>query len=198
MSYNIFENVRVMAVVKHQSTEQVLAVLQRHQLDLIGESRMQEACARADVWPSTIEQHFIGHLQSNKAALAVRLFDVIESVDSIRLLQAINRAAYTQHHQQKVFLQINISHDARKYGFLPNELTAVMSAVQQLANISVNGLMTITAQQPLEQTKKDFRAMKQLQLHHNLAELSMGMTNDWNTAVAEGATIIRLGQYFFS
>lgn len=187
-----------MAVVKHQSTEQVLAVLQRHQLDLIGESRMQEACARADVWPSTIEQHFIGHLQSNKAALAVRLFDVIESVDSIRLLQAINRAAYTQHHQQKVFLQINISHDARKYGFLPNELTAVMSAVQQLANISVNGLMTITAQQPLEQTKKDFRAMKQLQLHHNLAELSMGMTNDWNTAVAEGATIIRLGQYFFS
>ena len=96
-----------------------------------------------------------------------------------------------------MFLQVNISNDPQKFGFAPEELEAVLGTANKLQFAKVVGLMTITAQQSLEQTRVDFKAMKRLQLKYQLPELSMGMSADWNIAVEEGATIVRLGTALF-
>lgn len=190
-------NVKVLLVTKNHSVSEILTVLQTYSIFIIGESRWQEAKAKLPLLPSTVEKHFIGHLQRNKATEVVGSFDCIETVDSLTLAKAIELASAAINKTMPVFLQVNISNDPAKYGFSPQELPGVIIACQQYPHIQVTGLMTITAKQPVEQIRQDFHLMKQLQVRFGLAQLSMGMSADWQLAVAEGATIIRLGRALF-
>lgn len=186
-----------MAVTKGVPTERILPVLQQRHITLIGESRWQEAQTKLPLLPAGIEKHFIGHLQRNKAAEVVRAFDCIETIDSLPLARAVNQAAIKLNKTMPIFLQANISQDAAKHGFLPNQLATVIEQLEQFQHLELLGLMTITARQSLEQTRTDFRTLKQLQQQCGLPELSMGMSNDWQIAVEEGATIVRLGTALF-
>lgn len=188
---------RVMAVTKMVSIERILPILQEKNITLIGESRWQEAKLKLPQLPKHIEKHFIGHLQSNKAKEVVAAFDCVETVDSLKLAQALNQAAGQCKKVLAIFVQVNISRDPAKYGFLPEQLDAVVPELRILPHLQLDGLMTITAQQPEALVRADFKAMKQLQEKFQLRELSMGMSSDWEVAAAEGATIVRLGSALF-
>lgn len=190
-------NVRLMAVTKNHNIQEILLVLQKYNITLIGESRWQEAKEKLEQLPVGIEKHFIGHVQSNKIKEIMVNFDVIESVDSLKLAQSIDRVAKLINKIMVIFLQVNISHDPNKFGFKPEELDKVVVEVHKLNNISVQGLMAITAKQSSEQTRQDFKQLQQLQQFYHFEHLSMGMSDDWQIAVEEGATIIRVGRLLF-
>lgn len=193
------QQARIMAVTKGVSMELVLSVLKEKRITLIGESRWQEAKGKLAQYPQHIEKHFIGHLQTNKVQEIVQHFDCVESVDSIKLAMALNKECEKQDKQLPVFIQVNISNDPSKFGFTTEELPAAMKAIRLLPNLSVYGLMTITAGgQTPEQTRANFKHMKLLQEKYQLPELSMGMSEDWRIATEEGATIVRLGRVLFS
>lgn len=189
---------RIMAVTKGVSIDKVIPVLEKKEITLIGESRWQEAKEKIHLLPKNIEKHFIGHLQTNKVQEVVDHFDCIETVDSVKLAKAINVAAMKQNKVMPVFLQINISNDEHKYGIPVSEIGLVIQYIKELKHLSLIGLMTITADdQSNEKTRSDFRSMKQLQQKYALSELSMGMSKDWQIAIEEGTTIIRLGTCLF-
>jgi|GEM_PF-91124 thioredoxin len=187
-----------MAVTKNISVERILSILKHYDITLIGENRWQEAKGKLPFLPTNIEKHFIGHLQTNKAKPVVEAFDVIETVDTLNLAQAINQAASELKRIMPVFLQVNISRDSNKYGFLLEQLPHIIPQFEQFQHLQLSGLMTITAKQSPEQTRQDFKTMKQLQIQYKLPELSMGMSDDWSIAVAEGATIVRLGRALYT
>lgn len=189
-----------MAVTKNATVEQILPVLQDQNITLIGESRWPDAKAKLRSLPPGIEKHFIGHLQTNKAKDVVEAFDCIESVDSLKLAHAIDKAAQQLGKVMPVFIQVNISNDPSKYGFSPAALSDAIKQFQQLEqfeHLELRGFMTITAKESIEDTRKDFKAMKYLQQKYALPELSMGMSADWEIAAEEGATIVRLGTALF-
>lgn len=186
-----------MAVTKTVPIERILPVLAEQKITLIGESRWQEAKDKLAQYPVGIEKHFIGHLQTNKVKEVVTAFDAIETIDSDRLLLAMAVEAQKQGKVLPIFLQVNVSNDPAKHGFLPEELTAVIEQLKQFEQLELLGLMTITAQQSKEKTRQDFKTMKKLQTRFGLKELSMGMSADWEIAAEEGATIVRLGSALF-
>lgn len=189
---------RVMAVTKGVSIDNILQILKEKNITLIGESRWQEAKEKIHLLPKNVDKHFIGHLQTNKAQEVVEHFDCIESVDSVKLANAINNAAVKLNKIMPIFLQINISNDDNKYGVQVSQIDSVVHSIMELENLKLTGLMTITADdQSDEKTRSDFRAMKQLQQKYTLPELSMGMSKDWQIAVEEEATIVRLGRALF-
>lgn len=188
---------KLVLVVKGQSIQDIQQALNDYSVYAIGESRWQEAKVRLDQF-FNIRKHFIGHLQTNKAADIVKHFDCIESVNSIHVAQAINLAAEKSNKIQEVFLQINVSKDPHKFGFLVDEVAEQLVYIEEhFSYLQVRGLMTITAHQDSAKTKHDFELMKQLQIQLALPELSMGMSNDWKLAIESGATIIRIGRALF-
>ncbi|WP_370573348.1 YggS family pyridoxal phosphate-dependent enzyme [Methanomethylovorans sp.] len=171
---------------------------------IIGESKVQEYEDKCDeLLPC--EKHFIGHLQSRKVKKAVRLFDVIQSADSLKLIQDINKKARAIDKVQKVFLQVNIGKEPQKFGFSENEIAEVLTEVHELKNIHLQGLMCIPPFDSPEETRSYFRRMKSLfdemqpknQDNIDIRELSMGMSNDYRVAIEEGATMVRIGSSIF-
>jgi pyridoxal phosphate enzyme (YggS family) len=162
-----------------------------------GENRVQEAQAKlpllADLSPRPT-WHMVGHLQTNKVKTALNLFDIIHSVDSLHLAEAISRRAPPSG-WVPVLLEVNIAGDPAKYGFSPRELPAQAEAVRRLPGLDVRGLMTVApmAEDPKE-LRPVFSRLRQLARSLDLAELSMGMTDDFEVAVEEGATIVRIGR----
>jgi pyridoxal phosphate enzyme (YggS family) len=162
-----------------------------------GENRVQEAQAKlpllADLSPPPT-WHMVGHLQTNKVKTALNLFDIIHSVDSLHLAEAISRRAPPSA-WVPVLLEVNIAGDPAKYGFSPQELPAQAEAVRRLPGLDVRGLMTVApmAEDP-EELRPVFSRLRQLARSLDLAELSMGMTDDFEVAVEEGATIVRIGR----
>lgn len=143
-----------------------------------------------------IKWHMIGHLQSNKVNKAVEIFDVIESVDSVGLAEAIARKATTK--PVTIMLEINISLESSKFGFYPKDLHHVYKKLKSLPELCITGLMTIAPQvSDPEKVRPFFRHLRKLKDELGLSELSMGMTNDFEIAIQEGATIIRLGRALF-
>lgn len=172
-------------------------------IGLIGENKIQDAQKKFTVL-NNVKRHFIGHLQSNKAKLAVKLFDLIESVDSLKLAESINLEAEKQHKIMPILLEVNIADDAAKFGFSFDEFGQNIDKIVELKNLSLRGLMTIV---PFFENPADarpyFKKMKKLFDSHNdyfnkPGILSMGMSNDFMVAVEEGSTEIRIGSYFFS
>ncbi len=190
-------SVTLVAVSKGHPLEAVLAGYEagiRH----FGENRIQEAIPKIGAAAGAgVEAtwHLVGHLQSNKAKAAAGAFDVIHSVDSPRLLSRLDSTAPVT---RDVLLQVNIAAESRKQGVAPDEVGALVAAARQTANLRLRGLMTIApiAADP-EETRPVFRALRTLAERFGLAERSMGMTDDFEVAIEEGATLVRVGRAIF-
>lgn len=190
-----------MAVSKTFPADVLLAAVEAG-LTTLGENRVQEAESKAPALPDSVEWHLVGGLQSNKAARAVALFDVIQTVDSVSLAERLARLA--EGRPLRVLLQVNVDGDAAKGGFAPAEVTQGLPAILALPSLRVEGLMTVGrlvsdpgAARP---TFVRLRALSErLRADHPTlgGELSMGMTDDFEVAVEEGATIVRVGRALF-
>lgn len=173
-------------------------------LDAFGENRVQEAQGKIPLCQSHLHWHLIGHLQSNKARQAVRLFSVIHSVDSLPLLEKLDAAAAEEGRPLEVFLQINIAGETSKFGMPPEAAVAAVNQANALPRLVLKGLMTIPPWDPdPEQVRPHFRKLRELRdsLQERtgtpLPDLSMGMSGDFEVAIAEGATWIRVGSALF-
>lgn len=189
---------KLVAVTKYATAEQMQHLYASGQR-VFGESRIQVAKDKVALYPE-VEWHLIGHLQTNKAKQAVQLFSLIHSVDSLRLAEAISKAAVQQNKIQDILIQVNIGKEPQKSGCLPEETQDLVSQVRLLPNIRVRGLMAMA---PLtvrpEETRPCFKQMKMLfEAIGGLSVLSMGMSGDYKVAVAEGATLVRIGSALFN
>lgn len=163
-----------------------------------GENRVQEADGKIEQLSdlrASITWHMVGHLQSNKAKIAVQRFDIIHSVDSIRLANILNERVQKP---LPVLLQVNVAGEEPKSGFALEEIAVAAEEIMKLPNLRVKGLMTIA---PLvddpEEVRPVFRKLRKLRDSLGLEQLSMGMTDDFEVAIEEGATIIRIGRAIF-
>jgi pyridoxal phosphate enzyme (YggS family) len=171
---------------------------------VFGESRIQEAKAKIPELPGSLQWHLIGHLQTNKAREAVALFHMIHSVDSIRLALELDKCAERAALTVPVLLECNVSGESTKFGFKPDEVLEALAELNGLRRLEIRGLMTMAPffEDPQE-ARPTFRALRELrdrlQQRHGipLPALSMGMTNDFETAIEEGATLVRIGTAIF-
>jgi pyridoxal phosphate enzyme (YggS family) len=196
--------VTLVAVTKSVSVDVAgyLAALGIHHL---GENRPQELMRKAALLSPAINWHLIGHLQRNKVERTLPLVCFIHSVDSVRLLQALDQEAGKQCKMLDVLLEVNASGEGSKQGFRLDEVPPLTPALRALRYVRVKGLMTMAALQEPETCRPTFallRAMRdrlrsELAPAHNVEHLSMGMSNDFEVAVEEGATFVRLGSVLF-
>lgn len=196
------EQVQVMAVTKTRPRAAALAALAAG-ADLIGENRVQEAAAKFDPLPE-FKLHLIGHLQRNKARAAARLFHAVQSIDKLATAEALQRALEADDRTMDVLLELNTSGESAKHGFRSaHELRGALAAVGACDRLRVRGLMTMAAWQADEEAvRRSFRTLRRL--FEELAPgragfdtLSMGMSDDYEIAVEEGATLLRLGSALF-
>ena len=167
-------------------------------LTVFGENKIQEAQAKIPAVAGRARWHFIGHLQTNKARAAIALFDVIQSVDSVKLAGELDKWAALDGKTQSILLEVNIAGEASKHGLHPDDLPAVLAEINRLTHLEVRGLMAIPpATADPEQTRPFFRHLRTLRDQLGLPELSMGMSHDFEVAVEEGATIVRIGAAIF-
>ena len=196
------QRVRVMAVTKTRSRAQAAAALAAG-ADLVGENRVQEATAKFVRLPD-FELHLIGHLQRNKAGAAARLFHAVQSIDKLATAEALQRALDAEHRTMDVLLELNTSGEPAKHGFrTAAELRRALDAMAVCGRLRIRGLMTMAAwgADP-EAVRRSFRSLRRL--FDELAPgrpgfdtLSMGMSGDYEIAVEEGATLVRLGSVLF-
>ncbi len=163
----------------------------------IGENRVQEARDKKPSVRGAARWHLIGHLQSNKAKDAVPLFDVIQTVDSLALAEKIGRAADALGKQQDVLLEVNIGDEPQKSGVATADLDALARDVRNIAALRVRGLMSIPPVESEEQTRRYFRQLRALGDALGMDELSMGMSEDFEIAIEEGSTMVRIGRAIF-
>jgi pyridoxal phosphate enzyme (YggS family) len=194
--------VTLIAVTKTVSAESA-ALLPGLGVCDFGESRPQELWRKADA-VSGARWHLIGHLQRNKIERTLPLVERIHSVDSQRLLDALEEACGKESRSLSALLEINASREASKHGFAPEEVPGLAARLAELQHIRIEGLMTMAAyEKDPEQTRPTFRALRELrdrlaaEMGRPLLHLSMGMSNDFEIAVEEGATLIRLGTVLF-
>jgi len=196
-------DVTLVAVTKNVSVE-VAACLPALGVTDLGENRPQELWRKAAALPSGVRWHMIGHLQRNKVERTLPLAHLIHAIDSMRLLEAIE----AQGREGDVLLEVNVSGEASKHGFAPHELLnsqLLHAQLNDLKHVRIHGLMTMAALQDPEACRPTFRYLRNLRERlralvppiHTLAHLSMGMSNDFEVAIEEGATIIRLGTVLF-
>lgn len=186
-------HVRLIAASKTRTIAEVRAAFQAG-IHNFGENYVQEGAEKAQALPEAT-WHFIGKLQKNKVNHAIRAFSVFHTVDSATLLNKLNNAAEREGRTLEVYLQVNIAHEPQKGGCAPNDLPALLESAQQCKHLKLVGLMTLP---PANQDPTPyFKELAQLAKQHNLPRLSMGMSGDWQQAVAHGATDIRLGSVLF-
>lgn len=197
------DNVDLVAISKTHDAEKVREAIEAGQT-LFGESRIQEARAKIPDLPSNLRWHFVGHLQKNKIRHALPLFELIHSIDSLALAQDIDRIAQEEGLHPRVLLEANVAGEGSKFGFKPETLRAEMESLLRLPRLSILGLMTIPPiADETEASRKHFVALRELRdqleskFQVDLAQLSMGMTQDYAVAVEEGATLIRVGTAIF-
>lgn len=196
-------DVRLLAVSKTQEPEAIRAALDAGQ-QVFGESRVQEAEAKIRQLPASVEWHFIGHLQSNKIRKALPLFHLFHGVDNEALAVQMNRIGGESGSSARILLEVNVSGERTKFGFEPEALRSRITGLLALPHLRVTGLMTLA---PYSQNPGDsapyFAALRRLrdELEHQtgaaLPELSMGMSGDFEPAIAEGSTIVRIGSAIF-
>ena len=197
--------VTLVAVTKYAELDWVRALVDLGVTEL-GESRPQQLVSRAEELPSHVHWHLIGHLQRNKVESILPSVDRIHSVDSVRLIEAINKAAQKLDLRPRLLLEVNVSGELSKDGFDPAELLLAWPAICRLESIAVGGLMTMA---PLndhaDAARPVFRALRELRDRLSeasggvcrLPELSMGMSGDFEIGIEEGATLIRVGGGLF-
>lgn len=198
------DDVTILAVTKNHPADVITEALEAGLTD-VGENRVQEAMHKQAVLPKAGVWHLIGHLQTNKAKHAVEHFDIIESVDSVKLLEILNKYAAELGKFQDILLQINEAGEDQKSGFAPEEFRAVIPTLRQYANLRIRGVMVIAqATDNVEETRpvfaagyKDFLKLKDTLGTEDCNILSMGMTHDYWVAIEEGANEIRVGSALF-
>jgi len=199
------EDVRLLAVTKTVDDDRIREAIAAG-VDFVGENYVQEARRKIDLLGRPLPWHFIGHLQTNKAKYAVRLFDLIHSVDRIELGRELERRASTAGATLNILVEVNVSGEASKSGIPAARTVELVGALAEFPHLSIRGLMTMPPwfDDP-EEARPHFAALRRLaeairreriQGVH-MDELSMGMTNDYPVAVEEGATIVRIGRALF-
>ena len=197
--------IEVVAVSKTRNVREIEAAYACG-LRLVGENRIQEAAAKRPQVAAPLAWHFVGHLQTNKAGPAVELFDLVHSVDSARLARALSRRAAPTDRPIEVLLQVNTAGRQRQAGVTPDQLVDLVAALAPLPHLRIRGLMTIAAHSENEAAVRGcFRALREL--GEKVAQckfagvsmdyLSMGMSGDFELAIAEGANLLRLGTAIF-
>lgn len=173
-------------------------------LNLFGENRVQEAAVKIEEVGGGAYWHLIGHLQKNKTRAAVECFDLIQSVDSLALAQIVDREAARAGKRMPILLEVNVAGEKTKFGFPPDELLARIQEINALRCLEIHGLMAIPPFcEQAEKARPYFRALRALQERLGretdipLAELSMGMSHDFEIAIEEGATLVRVGTALF-
>lgn len=196
-SHRLPDEITLVAVTKGFETSAIRGAFDCGIRDF-GENRVQEAEGKmgqlADLKPN-VTWHMVGHLQSNKAKTAVDLFDIIHSIDSAKLARILSRRAQKA---LPVLLQVNVSGEVPKSGFAVDTVGAAFSEIRRLPNLEVIGLMTIApiAANP-EDVRPVFRKLRELRDSFGLRHLSMGMSDDFEVAIEEGATMLRIGRTIF-
>ena len=196
-------DVELVAVTKTHPAEVVREAIGAGQV-VFGESKVQEARAKIPLLPSHLRWHFIGHLQKNKIRHALPLFEMIHSVDSLDLAQAIDRIAQEDGSHPRILLEVNVAGEGSKFGFKATTLRAELESLLLLSRLSIEGLMCIPPlAEEAEASRKYFVELRELrdaiekEFQVKLPQLSMGMTNDYSVAVEEGATFVRVGTAIF-
>ena len=199
------EAVRLVAVSKTKPASLILEAIDAGVTE-IGENQLQEARAKYDQIDRPVKWHFVGHLQRNKVKAALRFFDLIHSVDSLRLLDEINRRSAGLNCQTDVLVQVNTSGELSKYGVQPEQVLSLIESALDYRHVRFKGLMTIGPFAPnVEAVRPSFALLRRLQEQVksqqfdgvDMAYLSMGMSHDFEVAVEEGANVIRIGAAIF-
>ena len=163
----------------------------------VGENKVQEARDKQASVAASARWHLIGHLQSNKAKDAVRLFDVIQTIDSSDLAERIARQAEAAGKRQEVLVQVNVGGEEQKSGAEIADVPSLVTRISLLPSLHLSGLMAIPPFVEAEAVRPYFRTLRSLRDDLGLPELSMGMTDDFEVAIEEGATILRVGRAIF-
>jgi PLP dependent protein len=195
--------IRLLPVTKSQPP-QLVDEAARLGLSVFGENKVQEARAKIPLCSGRLHWHMIGHLQTNKCRDAVELFEMIQSVDSLHLAGEINRRAEQAGKTMPVLLEVNLVGEASKFGYRPEQLLADLPQLNAMTRLEIQGLMTVPPWEPEpEKVRPVFRQMRELKarcehkLGAPLPHLSMGMSGDFEVALEEGATIVRIGTALF-
>jgi len=196
-------SVTLLAVSKTHPPETICAAVDCGQL-LFGENKIQEAKAKIPLCPGRARWQFIGHLQSNKVRDAVELFEMIQGVDSLSIAQEISKRAEQAGKTMPILLEVNVAGEGSKFGYAPERLLAELNTVNALPRIEIHGLMAIPPFTPVpEKARPYFQKLRALKteceqiLGAPLPHLSMGMSGDFEVAIEEGATIVRVGTALF-
>ncbi len=199
------EGVNLVGAGKTRTPQEVLEAVEAG-LEIIGENYVQEAERAFQVVGGKVKWHMIGHLQSNKAKKAVKVFDLIETVDSIRLARAIDRACGNIDKVMPILMEINSGEESQKAGVMPEDAISLARDMSELNNIKLMGLMTMgpfagdpeDSRPYFQKTKKLFEKIKEMGLPDvEMKYLSMGMSNSYKVALEEGANIVRIGTKLF-
>lgn len=199
------DEVKLVAVTKYARMEWVWELLELGLIDL-GESRPQQLVERASLLDQNIRWHLIGNLQRNKARRMLPLVGMIHSVDTLRLLDSLERLAGELELRPHLLLEVNISGEEAKHGFAPRDLIENWGKIIAFKHLSVDGLMTMAPfTEEVEETRGVFRDLRALRdklvaispESVSLPELSMGMSRDFEVAIEEGATMVRIGSILF-
>lgn len=194
-----------MAAAKGRTAQEIRAVIEAGIVH-VGENYVQEAAGKRLLLPPGITWHMIGRLQTNKAGKAVAVFDWVETVDSPEVARKLATAASRAGKDLPILIQVNISREPQKAGTLPEDAARLAETIRDLPNLELRGLMALPPEpERPEDSRPHFRALRRLleeinreqALDHPLDVLSMGMSADWEVAVEEGATMVRLGTALF-
>jgi hypothetical protein len=196
-------SVALLAVSKTHPPEAIQAAVEAGQT-LFGENKIQEAKAKIPLSPGRARWQFIGHLQSNKVRDAVELFEMIQGVDSLAIGREISKRAVQAAKTMPILLEVNVAGEGSKFGYEPERLLAELSELNALPKVEIHGLMAIPPYTPIpEKARPYFRRLRELKaeaearLGAPLPQLSMGMSGDFEVAIEEGATMVRVGTALF-
>ncbi len=199
------EEIKLVAVTKTATIEQIKEAINAG-VKIIGENKVQEAKEKYQILTADTEWHLVGHLQTNKVKYAIEIFDCIQTVDSIKLAKEIDKRSLQFGKTTNVLVEVNVSGEESKYGIKPEEVEPFLKEISEFSRIRVRGLMTIA---PIEEDKEKvrpyFRKLRELSKeiksknikNLKMDYLSMGMTDDFEVAIEEGANMVRIGRGIF-
>ena len=199
------EKIKLVAVTKAAAIEQIKEAINAG-VKIIGENKVQEAKEKYQILSADIEWHLVGHLQTNKVKYAVEIFDLIHSVDSIKLAKEIDRRSLQFGKITNVLIEVNISGEKTKYGIKPEEVVPFLKEISEFPRVWIRGLMTIAPiVEDKEKARPYFRKLRELSKeiksknikNVKMDYLSMGMTEDFEIAIEEGANMVRIGRGIF-
>jgi pyridoxal phosphate enzyme (YggS family) len=196
------KEIRLVAVSKTVEVARIKEAIEAG-VSILGENYVQEAQKKIEALGGPVSWHFIGHLQSNKAKYAVRLFDVIHSIDSVPLAEELNRRAEQEDRLIKMMIEVNLSKEATKFGTDEERVLNLAKRIQNLKHLSLEGLMTMPPYFDSPEMSRPYyvalRKLKERLMKEGIPmqELSMGMSHDFEIAIEEGATYVRVGTAIF-